>query len=348
MKKCLVILTPGFPSDESDTTCLPAVQNFIRAITKFNTDRDLIVLAFQYPYEKRTYTWHGVKVISLGGKNRAGILRMFTWLKAYLELKKIYGQYAQTGLLSLWITECALVAKYFSRGKKIKNYVWVQGRDALKSNKYVKRIRPAPESVIAISQFNQEVFYKNHNIQPGHVIENGVDREAFPLLNSGERPIDIMGAGSLTAGKNYRLFLEVIGELKKTFPHIKCVIAGDGPEKDRLAETARSLGLGNVTFAGLLSHDKVLGLMNNAKIFLHPSDYEGNSSSVIEALYSGCRVIVRQPLSNASVKNLDVVVSKSELIRSVEKALTNHAQPERVLFNSMDDSAKKILQLFDK
>ena len=48
--KILVILTPGFAKDETDTTCLPMQQSFIRCLNKMIPHLNIIILAFQYPF----------------------------------------------------------------------------------------------------------------------------------------------------------------------------------------------------------------------------------------------------------------------------------------------------------
>ena len=48
--KTLVILSPGFPKDEADTTCLPAHQVFIKSLNKNFPSLKIIILSFQYPF----------------------------------------------------------------------------------------------------------------------------------------------------------------------------------------------------------------------------------------------------------------------------------------------------------
>ncbi len=74
-KQVLIILTPGFPQDESDSACLPAQQNFIKAINKNYPEIKIIILSFQYPFTKSVYKWNGNAVYAFGGKNRNGLYR---------------------------------------------------------------------------------------------------------------------------------------------------------------------------------------------------------------------------------------------------------------------------------
>ena len=51
LNKTIVILTPGFASDESDTSCIPALQDYVLALQQSFPGLRIVVLAFQYPYK---------------------------------------------------------------------------------------------------------------------------------------------------------------------------------------------------------------------------------------------------------------------------------------------------------
>ena len=85
--------------------------------------------------------------------------------------------------------------------------------------------------------------------------------------------------------------------------------------------------------------------MNQSKLFLHTSHYEGNSTVLMEALHSGCQVVSTQQLSVSEVKSLYTKRSKTELVNIVIDLLNENKSSERVTFNTMDDSAKQIMQL---
>jgi glycosyltransferase involved in cell wall biosynthesis len=346
--KTLVILTPGFPKDEQDSTCLPAFQQFVLSIQKLYPKQSLIVVSFQYAFEKKDYLWFGNRVISIGGKNKPGVHRLQTWIKAWMVLNKLKTEIEITGILSLWLSECSLVAKYFCKFNGIKHYMWLIGQDAKKSNQYINRIKPKACEIIAMSDFLQEEYHRNFLIKPFMVAENGINTSSFPSLNISERKIDVLGVGSLIPLKNYSLFIEIIDELRLTFPNVNAVIAGAGFEEQILKEQVNRHGLQkNIRFTGMINHNQVMELMNNATIFLHTSDYEGNSTVLMEALYSGCHTISTQPLSNRQTKNLLVLSKKQEFINAIRNQLNQSKEnAERVTFNTMDQSAKKIMELF--
>ena len=345
---CFVILSPGFPANENDSTCLPAFQKFVLSLQVEYPNLNLYVITFQYPFEKKIYQWHGTKVICMGGSNKPGIQRLLNWIRVLFELRRIKKQHTIKGIISLWLTECALVGKFFSKIHSIKHYMWLIGQDAKQSNQYIKRIRPKANEVIAMSDFLGESFAKNHGIKPMMVVENGLWLKDFPKFNSGQRPYDIIGVGSLIALKNYDLFIEIIADLKHEFPDIKVGIAGIGELEASLKEKTAVLSLtNNINFLGLMEHAQILDLMQNAKIFLHTSEYEGNSTVLMEALYCGCYVFSTQSLSNRIVENLYIAKNKQTFVKIISDQLRKKdINYSPVLFNDMRDSVRKIMSLY--
>jgi glycosyltransferase involved in cell wall biosynthesis len=270
------------------------------------------------------------------------------WIKAYRLALKLNKENKFYGLLSLWFTECAVVGQLLGNKLKIPFFVWLQGQDAKKNNPYVKLVRPKPHQVIAISDFIQREFNKNHRVLPRHIIYNGITESAFPPLNMNERPIDIIGVGSLVDVKNYPLFLRVIKELTSSFPQLKAVIAGEGFLLAKLQEERRALKLEKVLeFRGGVSHSSVLEMMSRSKILLHTSKYEGNSTVMMEALYSGCQVISTVTLSDQELTRLHVCKDLKEIVRQADNVLRHPVDPRRILFNKMEASAQKMLSLYE-
>ena len=70
-------------------------------------------------------------------------------------------------------------------------------------------------------------------------------------------------------------------------------VVGDGPERNRLEQLTRSLGLESaVTFCGWLSHADVLSRMRAADVFVFPTLRDNGAGVVFEALASGAVPLV--------------------------------------------------------
>ena len=65
--KHIVFLTPGFPENERDDTCIPALQIFAKQLQK-QPHCKVTVVTIHYPSQKTEYVWNGIKVYSLGFK----------------------------------------------------------------------------------------------------------------------------------------------------------------------------------------------------------------------------------------------------------------------------------------
>jgi len=343
----LVILSPGFPADETDTTCMPPMQLFVKALKEICPGLNIVVLSFQYPFVAGSYNWHGVKVISIGGRSKSKIFRMRTWVKAWLQLKQLKRERQLMGLLSFWFGECAFVGSRFAKTHQLLHFSWILGQDAKKGNKYFKWIKPKGDSLIALSDFIAKEFNRNYKITPAQVIPVGIDTSLFGEAPA-KRDIDILGAGSLIPLKQYEVFVEAISILKEFFPGIKAVICGKGPEWDNLQAMAQKLDLkDNLSFAGELPHADVLALMQRSKVFLHTSGYEGFGAVLAEALYAGAHVVSFCKPMDKDYRHHHVVKNLPEMTRELVKLLN---APRRghdpVLMCRTQQIAKNVISLF--
>jgi glycosyltransferase involved in cell wall biosynthesis len=343
----LVILSPGFPKDEADTTCLPPQQVFVRNLKRGYPRLNIIILTFQYPYYQDEYQWNGISIISFGGQNKGGISRLLIWARVLAKLRKLNKQYRLIGLLSFWTGECALIAARFARKHRLKYYAWLLGQDAKTGNKFIARVKPEPENIIAISDFVATEFSRNYHIKPAHTIPVGIDPIAFD--GASERSIDLLGAGSLIPLKRYDLLINLVDELRKPFPNIRAVICGDGPERDSLQNMIGALHLNeNVKLMGELPHGEVLDLMLRARVFVHPSEYEGFSTVCLEALNAGVQVVSFVRAMQADIENWHIADSFDKMFGTVEKLLNDTTSPHMPVAPYLaKESVKAIMNLFD-
>jgi glycosyltransferase involved in cell wall biosynthesis len=344
----LIILTPGFPENEADTTCIPPQQIFVKALKENNLQLNIIVLTFRYPFFSARYQWNDIDVISFGSEKRRWIYSKITGLRVWAELKKINKEHHIVGLMSFWLGKCAFIGSWFAEKYYLPHYCWILGQDAKAGNKYVKRINPKGKSLIALSDFIVVEFQKNYSITPQHIIPVGIDTTLFAEAIA-ERDIDIIGAGSFIPLKQYDVFVEVIGLLKKDFPDIKVCICGDGPEMPLLYEMIDVMNLkDNIKLLGRQPHKEVLALMQKSKVFLHTSNYEGFGAVCLEALYAGAQVVSFVKPMNAEIENWHIAGNKKEMLQILKSILQNkELKHQPVLPYSIHDNAKVLMKLFD-
>jgi len=98
---------------------------------------------------------------------------------------------------------------------------------------------------------------------------------------------------ALDATGGHRILLEALNEVVRTHPDTRLVLIGTGPELPGLKTAARAWGVeGHVTFAGRVDHDRVAQYDVAADAFVLPSTVDGVPLAGIEALASGCPVII--------------------------------------------------------
>jgi len=346
-KKTLVILTPGFPANEADSTCLPFPQLFVKTLGQLNPSLNIIVLAFQYPFTRSVYEWHSSTIIPFNGRNKGKINRLLVWKAAWKRLNTIVKENNVTGILNFWLGECSLIGRYAAKKHRLQSFTWLLGQDARSGNRYFSLIKPDARYLVALSDFLADEFYRNYGIMPAHIIPPGIDTGAFPVT-AAVRDIDILGAGSLIPLKQYDIFVQVVAMLALAHPGIKTVICGKGTEKENLQQMINNAGLsGNIELRGELSHDAVMGLMQRSKVFLHPSSYEGFATVFTEALYAGAHVVGFCRPMHTIFKNQYVVKTKEEMAGKVNELLDdNKLNHETVITWPVETTCQKILSLY--
>ena len=344
----LVILTPGFPENESDSTCLPFIQSLVRTINRDYSHVKIIVLSFQYPFQAKEYLWKNNRIISFGGRNKGKLSRRFLWWKVGRKMNTLNKENKIIGIFSLWLGECAMLGNRFGKKFNIPHRCWIAGQDARANNQFVTKIKPDHGELIAISDSIADEFFKNYLIRPLHIIPNGIEKELFrPAIF--ERTTDVLGAGSLIRLKQYDQFIDCVEELKKTLPDINAEISGSGPEETSLSKSIIEKRLqNNVLLRGEMNHESLLILMQHSKVFLHPSSYEGFSMVCLEALYAGCQVISFCKPMNVNFSHWHIVKTKKEM---VEKALEILSQTDLeyapVIPYSIQETANSVMKLFE-
>jgi glycosyltransferase involved in cell wall biosynthesis len=344
--KTFIIITPGFPESETDTTCLPFQQKFALSVKENYTSIELVILTLQYPYTTEEYFWNGIRVIPFGGKNRGGLRKHILRRKIFSVLRSLRNSRNIFGLLSFWCGEGALIGKTFGQCYGIPHYCWICGQDARKENKYPSRLNPMPRELIALSDFIQDHFDINHGVRALHVIPPGIDPGDFKNTKE-EKRIDILAAGSLIPLKQYDIFISVIAELKNHFPELRAVLAGEGPEKQKLESLVKTYGLEeNLSIAGELSHPDLVKLMQQSKIFLHTSSYEGFGVVCIEALYAGAHVISFVKPMNEDIPNWHIVLNKEHMVEKALKLFRTSPVDSDIEF-TIQRTTSLVMQLYD-
>lgn len=140
---------------------------------------------------------------------------------------------------------------------------------------------------------------RNNNV---FAIPNGIDTKEMNKVKPAKKSYDIVFAGRLLAHKNVPMLLNAVKSLVREYPHLSCLIIGNGPEEKRLKKLVNKLQIDkNVSFENFLEDNYTFySKIKSAKVFVLPSSREGFGIATLEALALGIPVITFDHPQNGS------------------------------------------------
>ena len=348
MSKHLVILTPGFPQDEEDSSCIPPLQDFVKALSRTKPDWKISVISFQYPYRHGQYEWNGLQVFATNGQNGKGWKKLYTWIRVWRHLRKIHKKFPIALIHSFWLGECAMLAKYFGKRYRIPHLCTLMGQDARPGNRYFS-LKLKPQQLVCLTAFHQHQLEKSSGIRAAHLIPWGISPESFPEINTANRDIDLLGVGSLIPNKNYLSLLKSILSLKQHYPELKACIIGDGIQREELENYIFENNLETtVSMKGSLDRKEVFQYMNRSKILFHPSEYESFGMVIIEALYMGMYLCCPRPTGIAHpMQNWKALDEKSLALDEIPQAFLSGLKHSRIQVPTIQQNVDAYVQLYE-
>jgi glycosyltransferase involved in cell wall biosynthesis len=158
------------------------------------------------------------------------------------------------------------------------------------------------KTVIAISPTTKSQLLELGMKSTIEVVPCGISIKEIAAVSPGMVQSDLIFAGRLIKEKNVDVLIKAVALIKRKKPSIKCIVIGDGPERNNLESLVSNLDLNdNVFFAGFLqNYDDVIGYMKVSKVFVLPSTREGFGIVVLEANACGLPVVTVEHSRNAA------------------------------------------------
>lgn len=229
--------------------------------------------------------------------------------------------------------------------------------ETLMSRTVIKVVTPYMKSVLkylheftAVSDSAAE-YVRSLSDEPVTIIPNGIDLTRYtwhlkPRLSS---PKTILYIGRLERRKGVKYLLQAYGLLAERDPDVALVIAGKGPDREKLELLAEDLQLPNVSFVGFVDDKQKHKLLRQADLFCSPAVF-GESFGIVllESMACGVVTVAGNNSGYASVMQEIGALSLVNPHDAEEFArrlyLLLHEQKLRALWQ---DWAKKYVQQFN-
>ena len=238
-------------------------------------------------------------------------------------------------------------------------YSWA---DKLYHRWTIKFIKKLATKIITISEFSKKEIVDFYQIPEEKVVVvyNGYDNQSYRRLNKvGDESFRLkekfnieapyfMFVGRIEAKKNIPNLIKAFGEFKKARPedkHILVLVGRIGYGFEDVEENIFQYKLeDSVKILEYLPTEEVVFLLNNADLFIFPSNYEGFGMPVLEAMACGCPVICSNTTALPEVAGEAAIKFNPQKTEAVIKAMTtvvDHPEISQALIEQGYEQVKK-------
>ncbi|MEM2851512.1 MAG: glycosyltransferase family 4 protein [Candidatus Bathyarchaeia archaeon] len=223
---------------------------------------------------------------------------------------------------------------------------------------YLKVVKTIINLLITTSEDLKKKALKN-GFPPRIIpIPQGVDLERFDFkiekektreqLGVADEPL-VLSVAQLIPRKGLIYLIRAVPEVLKSVPNAKFVIAGEGPERPKLEEEIKQLGVENaVKLLGGTSYDMVPKLYAAADVFVLPTLYDAMPHAIYEAMAMAKPVIatrvggIPEVIENGSDGLLVEAMKPDEIAKAAVTLLKNRELTIRLGKNAL----KKIKEMY--
>jgi glycosyltransferase involved in cell wall biosynthesis len=177
-----------------------------------------------------------------------------------------------------------------SRSKIVLNYRGGKAADFLHSWAWVVRplLRRADEIVVP-SEFLRRVFQEFGLTST--LLPNLADTDLFHFVEREQFAPRLLVTRNLEPIYDLESVLRAFQIVQGQMPHAVLGIAGGGSEAERLRALAEQLNLRDVTFYGVVPHDKLPSLYEQHDIYINASRVDNFPGALVEAACSGLPIV---------------------------------------------------------
>jgi phosphatidylinositol alpha-mannosyltransferase len=215
---------------------------------------------------------------------------------------------------------------------------------------YVKSILKYLDVVTAVSPAATS-YIDHYEHAPVIYIPNGIDLDIYKPLVGHKTVKDetILYVGRLEARKGVKHLIIAYADVIKGNPHVKLIIAGEGPDRPKLEKYVADCSIPRVSFRGFVSQADKVRLLQNSSLFCSPALF-GESFGIVllEAMACGLPIVAGDNQGYASVLQgrgrLSLVNPNdtSAFVRQIELLLY-----DKVLRDAWKQWARDLIKTYD-
>ena len=193
--------------------------------------------------------------------------------------------------------------------------------DTLFFKRLSRKVWARANRVIANSDGLKELALKVGPKREIEVIMNGIDTQEFspPSKRADKRNLVLISTGRLIERKGYEYLIAATRNLNG----IEIQLIGDGNLSAKLKDLSKESGV-QTNFLGKVSHEKIVGHLQNADVFVLPSLNEGMSNSILEAMATGLPIITTNVGGSKELINGNGYVIKPYSSEDIKSAVENY------------------------
>jgi phosphatidyl-myo-inositol alpha-mannosyltransferase len=156
---------------------------------------------------------------------------------------------------------------------------------------YTKPLLKHLHGLTAVSDAAAE-YVKTLTDQNIEIIPNGINLKKYQVARNPNSEKMILYIGRLEKRKGVKYLLKAFEQLAEDDSNVRLVIAGDGPDKQKLQELVHENHIDRVDFLGYISEEDKLSLLSEADVLCSPALY-GESFGIVllEAMAAGVPVV---------------------------------------------------------
>jgi glycosyltransferase involved in cell wall biosynthesis len=161
----------------------------------------------------------------------------------------------------------------------------------LYKNLVLKPLLTHASKIICLTESQKVHFIKKYGLKKDTivVIHNGVGKEYYIKRSAQNKKVtQILFVGRLSVQKNIPLLLEAV---KMVQSNVELHIVGEGPDRENIQNKIKQLDLNNVFLDGAKYGQDLINMYRQADIFFFPTNNEGMSLALLEAMAAGIPIV---------------------------------------------------------